>query len=70
MKEYYDMQMGDELELDEETFVLRVPGGWLYKFYEDKGGRLDHVHFVGEPSNTINVGRSTGSGGNSKRQPA
>lgn len=34
MKELYNMKLHEELKIDSEIYVLRVSGGWIYRFYE------------------------------------
>lgn len=33
----YDLEQGDELQFTEDTWALRVPGGWIFTIYRENG---------------------------------
>ena len=38
----YDMDLGDELQFTDDTWALRVPGGWIFtSFHENGSGACD-----------------------------
>ncbi len=46
-KDIYEMKLHDEIEVDTDLHILRVPGGWLYKtFSECAGGWFISSEFV------------------------
>ncbi len=36
IKSIYDLRLHEKLNLDKYTFVLRVPGGWIYQTSEPR----------------------------------
>ena len=42
-KELYNMELHEEIEITELCYVMRVIGGWIYKFYyfTDKENELE-----------------------------
>lgn len=35
--ELLEMKLHEEKEIDTDTIILRVPGGWVYKIYASSG---------------------------------
>jgi len=35
-KKIYDMKLHEELPLNPEIYILRVSGGWIYRFFQEE----------------------------------
>ena len=40
------MELHEDSNVDAVTNVLRVPGGWIYKFYDFDGEKIESTTFV------------------------
>lgn len=36
-KDMYVLGLGDEMQFTDESFVVRVPGGWVITYYRENG---------------------------------
>ena len=42
-KKFYDLQLGELDQLDNNTQILRVPGGWIIKFLKDNSNQMNSI---------------------------
>lgn len=56
MKNIYDMKIHEKIEIGDDTVVIRVPGGWIYRFFEfESYSGLNFVHHDNKKINSVFV---------------
>jgi hypothetical protein len=42
-KTIYELKLHESMSIDEDLWVLRVPGGWVYRFYEESRNKTERI---------------------------